>query len=251
MWAASDTFEIGDLYVGVRSHPAELSSWIRMILADHLAEHVDAPPNYSVRLEERGPGREGTRAYTLYRGRCLLLRTRMQQLLLRALARSLSAHAGTLDGLLRIRQLAVVGEFGALILPHELYRQLEGLEQRLAANAMWLADPPLIEIDTERGELIVAPPALELGSSEPGSEPHRAAPNGNYRIREWAILGRDDEEPPTTEEALASVMSLVEEDGNPSSALGAILGVLSDTRVTRIRRDRPAELWEWLSARGA
>lgn len=251
MWTASDTFKIGDLYVGVRSHPAALSNRVRSTLADHVAEDVDAPPNYSLRLETREPGRKApARTYALYRAQCLLLRTRKRERVLRALVRCLSGHVESRDGLVRVRQQAVVGRSGAVILPHELHWRLEALEPRLGENGMWLADPPFIAIDAATGELILAPPMIEADAAALGAGSDRPGPYGRYPIREWAILGRDDDETVTAQAALAAVMPMVDGHVNGSAAMEAMLLTLSGTRVTRVRHDSPARLFDRLVAAG-
>jgi hypothetical protein len=251
VWTASDTFKIGDLYVGVRSHPAALSNRVRSTLADHVVEGMDAPPNYSLRLETREPGRKGpARAYALYRSQCLLLRTRKRERVLRALVRCLSGHVGSLDGLVRVRQLAVVGSSGAVILPHELHWRLEAQEALLGANAMWLADPPFIDIDAATGELVFAPPTIDFDAAALGAGSDRPVPYGRYPIREWAILGRGEDETVTAHAALAAVMPMVGGDANHSAAMEAILHTLSRTRVTRVRHDSRVRLFERLVAAG-
>ena len=249
MWTASDTFRIGDLYLGVRSHPAALSNRVRSTLVDHVVEGVDAPPNYSLRLETREPGRKGpARAYALYRSQCLLLRTRKRERVLRALVRCLSGLVDPRDGLVRVRQGAVVGRSGAIILPHELHWRLEALEPRLGTDAMWLSDPPFIDIDAATGELVLAPPMIDVDAAALGAGSDRPVPYGRYPIREWAILGRDEDETVTAHAALAAVMPMVDGDVNRSAAMGAILHTLSRTRVTRIRHDSGARLFERLVA---
>jgi hypothetical protein len=249
VWTASDTFKVGDLYVGARSYPAALSNRVHATLADRMVGGVDAPPNYSLRLETPEPGRKGpARAYALYRSQCLLLRTRKRERVLRALVRCLSGHVESLDGLVRVRQLAVVGSSGAVILPHELHWRLEALEPRLGTNAMWLADPPFIDIDAATGELVFAPPMIEFDAAALGAASDRPVPYGRYPIREWAILGRDESETVTAHAALAAVMPMVDGDVDHSAAMEAILHIMSRTRVTWIRHDSGARLFDRLVA---
>ena len=249
MWTASGTFKIGDLFVGVRSYPAALSNRVRSTLADHVVEDVDAPPNYSLRLETREPGRKGpSRTYALYRSQCLLLRTRKRERVLRALAHCLSGHVDPRVGLVRVRQQAVVGISGAVLLPHELHWRLEALEPRLGANGMWLADPPFIDIDAGTGELILAPPMIGVDVAALGARRDRPGPYGRYPIREWAILGRDDDETLTTHAALAAVMPMVDGDVDHPAPMKAILHTMSRTSVTRIQHESGARLFDRLVA---
>jgi hypothetical protein len=248
VWAASDAFRTGDRAVGVRSHPAELFARIRAGLAAWSIDGVAAPANYSLRFEPREPGRKGpAQAYELYRAQCLFLRTRTQTRALRALSRCLSAHAGADDLVLRTRQLAVVGPSGAVILPPDLHWRLEALEPRLAANGLWLADPPLVEIDRETGELVVAPTVIGADAAWFDDRSPKRAHEGRFPIREWAILGGDDDEVVTPTVALAAVMPMVERDMNGPAVLDGMLRTLSSTRLTRIRQLPPARLMERLA----
>jgi len=250
VWAASDAFRTGDRAVGVRSHPNALSVRIREGLAAHSIEGVGAPGNYSLRFEDREPGRKGpARAYELYRGQCLFLRTRTRTRALRALSRCLSAHAAGDAGLLRARQLAVVGPSGAVILPPELHWRLEALEPRLAANGLSLVDPPLVEIDRETGELVVAPPGIGAQAEWFRAGSSRDPRDGRYPIREWAVLGGEEGEAVSPQVALAAVMPLVERDMNAPAVLGGMLRTLSGTRLTRIQRVPSARLIERLVPR--
>ena len=249
MWAASDAFRTGDRAVGVRSHPDALSVRIREGLAAHSIDGVGAPANYSLRFQDREPGQKGpAQAYELHRAQCLFLRTRTRRRALRALSRCLSAHADWDAGLLRARQLAVVGPSGAVILPPELHWRLEALEPRLAASGMWLADPPLVEIDRETGELVVAPPVIGAEAEWFRARSRRDQRAGRYPIREWAVLGGEEGEAVSPQVALAAVMPLVERDMNAPAVFGGMLRALSGIRLTRIRQLAPARLMERLLA---
>jgi hypothetical protein len=208
---------------------------------------VEAPANYSLRFQDREPGRKGpARAYELYRAQCLFLRTRTRTRALRALSRCLSAHADGDVGLLRARQLAVVGPSGAVILPPELHWRLEALEPSLAANGLSLVDPPLVEIDRETRELVVAPPLIGAETDWFRARSSREVLDGRYPIREWAIHARDDEEVVSPTVALAAVMPMVERDMNGPVVLDGMLRTLSGIRMTRIGQLPPARLMERL-----
>jgi hypothetical protein len=225
--------------VGVRSDPAALTDRVRAALSGFLVEDVLAPPNYSIRLESPGSVVEGSPgAYTLYRGRCSFLRTRTQTRVLRALVRCVSAHTDVHRDIVRVRQAAVVGRTGAVLLPSELLWRLEALEPRMHEVGLWLVDPPIVEIDTESREVVVAPPRLagEVVSFDAGG-----APAGRYPIREWAILGLDDE-PVSLEVALAAVMPLVEADMSDGVAFDGILRTLRTAELRWVRRAPGARL---------
>jgi hypothetical protein len=254
VWAASTTLRIGDVYVGVRSDPAELSNHLRRALARHVVEGVHAPPNYSVRLENRDAGHPGpVRAYVLYRSQCLLLRTRTRNRLMRALVRSLESHLGVRHELVRLRQLAVVGPTEALILPHELFWRLEAMEPRLHAHGMWLVDPPFVDIDVSSRTLVLAQPTVDEDDRAiaAGPDPHpsrgRVGPvPGRYPIREWAILRSDEGGTPTAREALGTLLPLLDPEIHPSDAIEAMAHVLSATRLSSIGHEPTAQMFEWI-----
>jgi hypothetical protein len=254
VWAASDTLRIGDLLVGVRSDPAPFSKRIRTMLAAHLVEGLDAPPNYSIRLETREPGRKApAHGYVLYRSQCLLLRTRRRERVLRALMTSLSGHVEPLDGLLRVRQLAVIGRSGAVILPNELFWRLEALEPRLGEHGVRLVEPPFVDIDAGTGDLILAPPTMDVDPAKTGRGwPGFASADGHARSRhpivEWTFLGPDDG-PLTPHAALGVVMPLLHEGSQSSSvALEVVLRTLARAKLQHIGRERSSRLLERIVA---
>lgn len=235
MWAASDTFTFGDLAVGIRSDPAALASRVRAILSGHALEGLSAPSNYSIRLESPAARTEGPpRAYALYRGQCLLLRTRKRTRALRALVRCLSAHTDVRTGIVRVRHAAVVGRSRAMLLPPELSWRLEALEPRMREEGLWLVDPPLVEIDTGSGEVVLDPPEL-LGSPIAFGEGDETSAAGRYPIGEWAILAAEDE-PIPLEIALAAVMPSVQADMSDPAPFDGMLRTLRTTTLSGIRQ---------------
>jgi hypothetical protein len=247
VWAATDTFGFGNLLVGIRSDPAGVTDRVRAIFAEHAVEEVSALPNYSIRLEMPVSGRKGPpRAYALYRSQCLFLRTRTQKRALRALVRCVSAHTDARSGHVRVRQAAVVGRSGAVILPAELAWRLESIEPSLQGDGIWLVDPPLVEIDTGTRELIVAPPAVGAASALFGAGSDGSAPLGRYPIEEWALLSRGNDEEVSVQAALAAVMPMVDADMSDPAAFKWMLRTLSTARLTQIRHAPAARLLERL-----
>ncbi len=224
------------------------------MLAAHLVEGLDAPPNYSIRLETRETGRKApAHGYVLYRSQCLLLRTRRRERVLRALMTSLSGHVEPLDGLLRVRQLAVIGRSGAVILPNELFWRLEALEPRLGEHGVRLVEPPFVDIDAGTGDLILAPPTMDVDSAKtgrgwPGFASDLQA-GTRHPILEWTFLGRDDG-PLTPHAALGIVMPLLQEGAQSSTvALEVMLRILARPKLQHIGRERASRLLERIVAR--
>ena len=239
MWAASDTFRFGELAVGIRSDPVELANGVRALLSGHAVGDLSAPANYSIRLEAPGSGtKRSPRAYALYRGQCSYLRTRTRTRALRALVRCVSAHTDVRPGMVRVRQAAVVGRSGAVLLPRELLWRLEALESRMHEMGLRLVDPPLVEIDTRSREVVVAPPRLAGEASFHAAD----TPAGRYPIRAWALLGSEENEAVSLEVALAAVMPLVEADMSDPAAFDGILRTLATATLTWIRHAPAARL---------
>lgn len=248
MWTASDTFKIGELHVGVRSYPAALSDRVRAILAPHAVKGINAPANYSIRLEGPDPRHKWSiPVYQLYRSQCLLLRTRKPDRALRALVGCLSGHSDPRKGLVRVRQQAVVGSSAAMIMPHELHWRLEGLESGLRASGMWIADGPFIEIDPVRAELVLAPPTIDVDTSALSAGSDRPRRYGRYPIKEWAIPRRDEDAVVTSLQALAAIMPMVDRDSHGSGTMGAIVRTLSRTKLTQVRNEPRTRLFERLA----
>jgi hypothetical protein len=222
------------------------------MLASHLVEDVEAPPNYSVRLLEREPGGiEAPRAFVLYRGQCLLMRTRRPDRVLRSLGDCLSSQVDAGGPRVRVRQAAVVGRSGAVILPHDLFWRLEAIESELLQRGVWLVDPPFVDIDTGTGELVLSrPPFGPDGGDGRSDDPARGpVPVGRHAIREWAMLSSERREAPGLREALATVLSLLDPDGVPPSPIGTIVGVLKTSKLSWIQREPPDVLLERLAER--
>lgn len=225
----------------MRSHPAGLASHVRRALAEYAVDEVDAPPNYSLRLETSEPGRPGpARAYALYRSRCLLLRTRKRERVVRALVAALAGHAKPRTGLVRMRQLGVIGPSGAVLVPHELHWQVEGVERRLADHGLSFVDPPFVELDPETFEVVLSSNHSHVHGSVRGFP--LASTYGRYPIVEWTILRRDLSARLGTHDALAALVPVVEAPTSTRMAVEALSRGLAATRVEPIWYERPAGL---------
>ena len=117
----------------------------------------------------------------------------------------------------------------------------------LKLEFMWLVDPPLAEIDTRSGDVVVAPPSSALAAGMPGSVRGNGTPAGRYPIKELAVLGRSEDEPVPVHTALAAIMPLVQEDMSSGATLDGVLRTLSRISLTRIRRASSAALEERIS----
>ena len=192
MWAATTTFAIGDVWLGVRSNTEEFDARLRRVLAAHLAPDVEAPANYSCKLASGERVRGQRNLHFLYRGQSALVRTRSERRVMHALLAELSWYAGRPDAsLLSVHGIAFVGANGALIAPPTLRPWLSTIERRLEAKGLRIVDTPTVLVDPARSEVVVPAPALTLDHDAlaemrgPGDE--FVAP-GRYPIRGWAFF---------------------------------------------------------------
>lgn len=200
----------GPLLVGVRTESAPLAADLRAALGGSVVEGVQAPANYSVRVEGRGRGAR----YLLYRATCLVLRTRSRERLVLALRACLRAHRGS-SRRLRLRQTVLVSQAGALLLPPELFHRVEAVEGALLEAGLRLAQPPFALLDEASGALVVE------------GDGAMQAP-----VRFWGVLGRDRQPVARSEVLAAALRQAVRDFGVPGPrAFLTLARVLSGARV--------------------
>ena len=109
--------------------------------------------------------RSNTRAtgfHLLQHGKDVVLRTRDLERLVQGLVSHLDSNRPVVDGVLRARAVALVGERGALVAPAILRQYLAQVERRLNVRGVRIADPPYVSIDWQEREVVVPRPALDL-----------------------------------------------------------------------------------------
>lgn len=242
---------MGPFHIGVRTTTRDADTRLREALAAYLVDDVQAPPAYSVRVQD-GDDHGGTRAFhALYHGRCALVRTRSRERLLRATRTALGVHlvANRAGGLLPLRQLALVGPTGAVLAPPELLPRIERGEQELAELGIHLLDPPLVWLDPATGQLEEVPltgtatadnsAAVAAGESSP------AAPVRPHPVRGWG-LRRQGEEPPDAQEALVALLPHVATGTgrSPAALLPAVTGLLGRVPLVPLATGSVGELRE-------
>ena len=170
-WGDTITFEIGGVHIGVRTNAPEVDAVLRLALGAYLADDVEAPANFSLRIgEQQGRGREGL--HILYDASEQLARSSAPSRVVSALFAHLASHeasyeAGTDDGLLPLRIPAVVVGGVAVLVSRHLRPILLDVEPRLRASGLELVESPVLTVDTATRELVVTRPAIALDPGTP------------------------------------------------------------------------------------
>lgn len=156
VWAAKDTYLIGELYQGLRSSDAGFASALAQALRSYHQPEVEAPANFSARLPSSGPP-----LATLYRGYQAVLRTGDLRRFTRGLLTHLRAVAQIPRGLV-LRMSAVLSERGAVLTPSRISIVPHLLSRSLLAEGYIVVDAPWIELDPLTWRLTIPSPALQI-----------------------------------------------------------------------------------------
>lgn len=209
------------------------------LLAGHLAENVQAPPNYSVRMS--AAGRSGF--HRLLEGdRTTLVRTRSVRRLLWALCAFLDSHAAERDtAAVHVDALVLVYQGWALLLPR-VFRHAVLTEDELRQQGFRILDAPTAALDSATGELLVRPPTLDIdegafGEADafetgPAYDPPTVRP-GRYPVCLWVDMAYA--EVPTTPSRAVLVAQANRAVRNrtavgPQAALSALARAAEGTR---------------------
>lgn len=229
--------QVGSYLLGVQSTTPELDRLVARILAGHLVEDVQAPPNYSVRMSSTGLSGH----HRLLEGNRTVVRTRSLHRLLWALCGFLDSHVAERDtAAVHVDALVLVHQGRALLMPPVL-RPAVLAERDLRYEGFRVLDAPTAALDPASGELVVTPPTFALSDGafseaalapEPAEAPPTVGP-GKYPIHLWVDIA-DTEEPTTPTRA-----NLVAEANRglrnrsavgPQAALSALAHVASHAR---------------------
>lgn len=232
-WGDTITFEIGGVHIGVRTNAPEVDAVLRLALRTYLANDVEAPANFSLRIgEQQGRGREGL--HILYDASEQLARSSAPSRVVSALFAHLASHeasyeAGTGDSLLPLRIPAVVVDGVAVLVSRHLGPIVLDVEPRLRASGLELVENPVLAVDTETRELVVLRPAIALDPGTPmaltdldralstGRTAPRPASDGRYPLAGWITIdhgGEDHQAAPTRPAELIELLGLVENIAN-------------------------------------
>ena len=265
MWAATSTFAVDGLHLGVRSTTTVADEALRVALARYLVANVEAPPNYSVQLGE--PANGGAAGFHfLYRGSASVVRTRDLRRVFRALVTHLSSHGKDADpGLMRVHGVTLVAGDRAVLAPGVLRQWPELIERRLNARGLRFTDTPLALVDPVRAEVVVPEPSLDVDWSAFDALAERAggrdrpdppvAP-GRYPLVGWAFwLGADRAGPLSRAQGVMQAMQqrieTIDNAGGHEGlqrALDEVAMVMRTVEPAAIAADDPVDLVEPLVA---
>jgi thiol-disulfide isomerase/thioredoxin len=231
VWTPTETYEIGDYRVGVRADSAAAADLVRKALVAYGIEADDkTPANFSVKLGEPPTG-SSRQLRMLLQGSTMVARSRSPRRVMTALANYLSALTREPGGGLVVsRNLAVVLDGQAVLLPPWSRNMLEQLQPRLARIGAALVDAPHALVDTSNGTLIVPAPTVELDASvldlldEPVSSRMELPPvaPGNYPVAVWAVWTPGAEAAEATPaQQLCGALVTVEPEGETGSLSAA------------------------------
>lgn len=200
--------------MGVRSSNPAVHDLLRLVLAVHLIDDVEAPANYSVLLAGDDAESRDRGFHFLYRGFTPVVRTRDPRRLVAGLLSRLAGHLddGRTDDI-RLDSLALVAGEVAVLVPPEIRYVMPTLERRLNTKGLRVVDQPWTALDPDTSELVVREPTLEVNSAAmtrlvaafpvPRRPDPPVAP-GRYRLAGWSFgLGHAHSGPIRRSEAVA------------------------------------------------
>jgi len=266
VWAATSTFDVDGLYIGVRSNTTSVDDVLRTALVAHLVDNVEAPANYSVELGESSTSGAGTGFHFLYRSSASVVRTRDVRRVARGLFTHLSSHRVDLGrGLLRVHGVTLVAGGTAVLAPSVLRQWPELIERRLNGQGLRFVDTPWALVDAARAEVVVPEPSLEVDWSaldrldalaggrvrpDPPVEP------GRYPLVGWAFWVAPDvtgrlSRAQAVMHAMQLTIGAIDADGRRDDlqrALDGLASVVREIEPAAVAWNDPVELVEPLVA---
>ncbi len=227
-WTPTVAYRVGDYHLGIRADtPAAADIVRRFLAAHHVGDDPNVPANFSVVLgDDRGgvgrKSRPGRDLKILLQGSASVIRSRSSRRVLSGLASFLAAYLPDADALddvlLRTRNLALVVDGKAVLLPPAVRTAVEQLQPRVARFGAQVVDEPTALLDPVRRELVVAEPALTVDRSvldalvDPPSPSRSELPAvvaGRYPLRAWVLWDSGDPNAPelTPAEALTQALT--------------------------------------------
>lgn len=200
-WAKMSTYALGEYHVGIRADSVATDELLGRAFAAHrVPDDEEAPDNYSVVLGD-GSKRGARSLNLLIAANTTVVRSRSPRRVVLALASHLSGvFEREEDALLRTTNIgALIGD-SAILLPAVVLQWLEEVQPRLSRLGVRLVDEPFSTIDSDRLELVVPEPRVQVdhaalaGLPEPApsrSELLRVEP-GRYPLRAWTMWETDE-----------------------------------------------------------
>jgi hypothetical protein len=261
-WCETITFRVGGVHIGVRSNAPEVDAALRIALADQLADDVEAPANFSLRIgEKQGRGRGGL--HILYDASEQLFRSPAPGRVVSALFAQLASYeAGGDESLFHLRIPAVVIDGVAVLVNRNLAAAVLDVEPRMRASGLRLVESPVVAVDTATDEVVVSRPAIALASGAPtaltdldrvlatGRSRRDLAPpaaEGRYPLAGWVTIdddGPDHQAGLTRPGELVELMGLVEpvDTAARPTTLAQLDRVFPLSRRLAVHSDSAAEL---------
>lgn len=206
----------------------------------YLVDGHNPEPNFSVRFEDPSQDDEGVRPFQiLYKSDCQAIRTTHRSRVIGALRTSVARHAGEGRGLFRLRQVMLLTDGRAILLPPDLLPRIEGIEDRLRDQGIEVLDPGFVRLDPDTGEAVMPEPALRLNDEalrEVGLDALPAREPARYPVGHWAILRRDVDARLRRLDVFGALMPSIEEEADlpMQRAMKAVGTALSGASVSSI-----------------
>ncbi|NND02274.1 MAG: hypothetical protein HKN91_05755 [Acidimicrobiia bacterium] len=200
VWAASSTYHIGPLHLGIRTDSEWLDTALQQALADYYVPDIEADPNFSIVIPSSDDGSPATGLNMLYEGHTSLVRSRYPDRVLRALFQHLTKYLPVESaGLLRVSALALVRDGEAILVPRNIITWLDQLAPRLNRAGWQFVDEPWSSVDLESGELVVSAPTIaveadlldRLDVKRSEREPETVEP-GRFPLVGWGVYSAEE-----------------------------------------------------------
>jgi hypothetical protein len=258
-WLETITFRVGGVHIGVRSNAREVDAVLRLALADKLADDVEAPADFSLRIgDNQGRGREGF--HILYDASEQLARSSAPSRVVSALFAHLASYeSGADESLFRVRIPAVDIDGAAVLVTRHLAPLVLDVEPRLRGSGLELVESPVVAVDTATAEVVVSRPNITLASGTPmalteldralstGRSRRRVAPaaaEGRYPLAGWVAVDGGGPYGPTRPGELVELFGFVDGIDAPlrTTTLERLDRVFPLSRRVAVRSDSATEL---------
>lgn len=198
-WAAHHTYQFGRTYLGMRSTDVRFSDAVAEGLHANLRAGISAPANFSIILP-RDNGSTVNLAALYHRHRQVLRTSDLARL-----TRGILSHFGsytTVPKMFAVRMsVAIQGDFAALV-PPGISLLPQSLVRNLQRENIELHDSPWVEVDLDRGQVVI--PDLALSVNETPFEQFVGGAAVQPRAGRFSLAGMVEEASPGTDPTLLS-----------------------------------------------
>lgn len=200
VWAASSTYHIGPLHIGIRTDSEWLDGVIREALSAYHVSGVEAPANFSIVVPQSKLNGGAKGLNMLYEGHTNLVRSRHAERVLRALFQHLAKYVpAEPNGFLRVSDLALVRDGRSILVPRSTVTWMDRVAPRLNRAGWQFVDHPWSTLDLDTAELVVPPPILtvddgwekKIGAGQSQREPDAIRP-GRYPLAGWGVFSAEE-----------------------------------------------------------